>query len=298
MVDLLNVDNAEGGGPSDLVDQQFAFVARLENVKILSQLLKTINFREQSTWFISANGIKVTVEDAKCVQSNAFIKSDIFSEFELKPGRGDEEGSDDLSFSINLNVIIECLNMFGGVGAGESLGANPCLKICYAGYGHPFILLLEEQGVINDSQIKTREPEDSLDFNFANAKIISKIILNSDSFKEVFSELDTSSDYIEFIVTPEPRSLTILTSGPAGECSVSVPETSDMVELFICEAKSHAKYRLSLMRHGIKPLTLSEKVSVRMDDREFLCLQYMVRTDQGPAFLEYYCAPEEDLPDR
>ena len=45
MVDLLNVDNEEGGGQSDLVDQRFAFVARLENVKILSQLLKTINFR-------------------------------------------------------------------------------------------------------------------------------------------------------------------------------------------------------------------------------------------------------------
>ena len=64
----------------------------------------------------------MTVEDAKCVQSNAFIKSDIFSEFELKPGRGDAEGSDDLSFSINLNVIIECLNMFGGVGAGVGAG--------------------------------------------------------------------------------------------------------------------------------------------------------------------------------
>ena len=45
MVDLLNVDNEEGGGQRELVDQQFAFVARLENVKILSQLLKTINFR-------------------------------------------------------------------------------------------------------------------------------------------------------------------------------------------------------------------------------------------------------------
>jgi len=294
----LNVDNTEGGGPSDLVDQQFAFVARLENVKILSQLLKTINFRDQSTWFISVNGIKVTVEDAKCVQSNAFIKSDIFSEFQLKPGRGDEKGSDDLSFSINLNVVIECLNMFGGVGAGESLGANPCLKICYAGYGHPFILLLEEQGVINDSQIRTREPEDPLDFNFANANVISKIIINSDGFKEVFSELDTSSDYIEFVITPEPRSLTIKTSGPAGDCSVCVPESSDMIELFTCAAQSHAKYRLSLLRNGIKPLTLSEKVSVRMDEREFLCLQYMIRTDQGPVFLEYYCAPEEELPDR
>ena len=53
----------------------------------------------------------MTVEDAKCVQSNAFIKADIFTEFDLKEGRGDEVGSDDLSFSINLNVVLECLNI-------------------------------------------------------------------------------------------------------------------------------------------------------------------------------------------
>ena len=256
------------------------------------------NCREQSTWFISKNGIKVTVEDAKCVQSNAFIKSDIFTEFDLKPGRGDEEDSDDLSFSINLNVVIECLNMFGGVGSGENLGASPYLKMCYGGYGHPFILLLEEQGVINDSQIRTREAEECLDFNFANASIASKIILNSDYFKEVFSELDTSSEYIEFIVSPTDQYYQIKTSGPAGDCSVSVPSSSDMVELFNSSTLTRAKYKLALLKHGIKPLSLSEKVSIRMDDRDFLCLQYMVRTDKGPAFLEFYCAPEEELPDR
>lgn len=45
MRDLLNIDNGEGGENSDFLDQQFAFVARLENLKILSQLLKSINFR-------------------------------------------------------------------------------------------------------------------------------------------------------------------------------------------------------------------------------------------------------------
>ena len=45
MVDLLNVEGETGDGRSDFLDQQYAFVARLENVKILSQLLKVINFR-------------------------------------------------------------------------------------------------------------------------------------------------------------------------------------------------------------------------------------------------------------
>jgi len=294
MVDMLSM--SAGGG--DVVDSQYALVARLENVKIFAQLLKSIHFRERSTWYISNNGIKVTVEDAKCVQTNAFIKAEIFQEFLLRPGRGDEEGSDDLSFSVNLGVVLECLNMFGGVG-GDNLGAAPSLKICYAGYGHPFVLYLEEQGVVTDCQVKTREAEECLDFNFANAQIISKVIMNSDYLKDVFSELDTSSEYIEFSISQEcPSNFRIKTTGPAGDSTVSVPTSSDMVELFNSSATSSAKYKLAMLRHGIKPLSLSEKVSIRMDERDFLCLQYMVRTDDGPAFLEFYCAPEEDLPER
>jgi cell cycle checkpoint protein len=292
MVDLV--------GPCAEGDGQYALVARLDNVKLFSQLLKSIHFRDMSTWSVSANGIKVTVEDAKSVQTNAYIKGDIFDEFSLKPGRGDELGTDDLSFSVKLGTVLECLNMFGGVGAGGEGGApgSPNLKICYAGYGHPFILLLEEAGVVTDCKIKTREAEECLDFNFANAHIVSKIIMNSDHLKDVLNELDSSSEHIQFCVSPSDQTLELATRGPAGDCEVTVPRSSDMVEHFTCSATSKARYKLAMMKHGIRPLGLAEKVSIRMDEREFLCLQYMVDTGNGPAFLEFYCAPEEEEPDR
>jgi len=282
------------GDGSEYIDHQYAFTARMDSVKILSQLLKCISFREYSTWFISSNGIKVTVEDAKCVQSNAFIKSNLFQEFHLKTGRGDKPGSDDLSFSINLRVVLECLNCL-------SLGdahSSPCVKICYAGYGHPLILLLEDHGVISDSQIKTREAEECLDFNFASANVVSKVIMCSELLKEMLSELDITSEFIEFNINPEEPNFCIKTSGPAGDICIKVPNSSDMVEHFSSSVSSSARYKLSLVRHGIKPLGLSDKVSVRMDDRDFLCIQFMVKTEAGPAFLEYYCAPEEDSQDR
>ena len=171
-------------------------------------------------------------------------------------------------------------------------------EICYSGYGHPLILLLEDHGVVSDSQIKTREAEECLDFNFASANVVSKIIMSSDLLKEMFNELDTTSEYIEFHINPEEPSLCIKTSGPGGDVSINLPNASDMVEHFSSSVTSSARYKLGLMKHGIKPLGLSDKVSVRMDDRDFLCLQFMVRTDSGPAFLEYYCAPEEDSLDR
>jgi len=292
-------DLVSESGSGHALDAQYAFVARIENVKLLAQLLRAIEFRETSTWFISSNGIKVTVEDAKCVQTNAFIKTEIFQEFDLRPGRGDVPGSDDLSFCVNLNIVLECLNMFGGVGAGsDGLASAPSLKLCYSGYGHPLILYLEEHGVVTDCQINTREAEECLDFNFANANVISKIIMKSEHLKEVFSELDSNSDLVEFVASPSPPQFTISTKGSCGDCSVEIPDNSDIVETFSSSAISSARYKLASLKHGIKPLSLSEKVSVRMDSRDFLCLQYMVRTDDGPAFLEFYCAPEEEYPDR
>ena len=130
-------------------------------------------------------------------------------------------------------------------------------------------------------------------FQLGNANVVSKIIMSSQLLKDILSELDNSSEYIQFIISPDEPNFCIKTSGPAGSIETNVPETSDMVDHVSSSSSSSARYRLTMLKHGIKPLGLSEKVSVRMDDREFLCLQYMVRTDSGPAFLEYYCAPEE-----
>jgi hypothetical protein len=55
-------------------------------------------FLKSATCFVSSNGIKVTVEDAKCVQANAFIQSSIFQEYTFK-----EESA---TFRVNLNVLL------------------------------------------------------------------------------------------------------------------------------------------------------------------------------------------------
>lgn len=42
----------------------------------------------------------------------------------------------------------------------------------------------------------------------------------------------------------------------------------------------------------MKPLQVSNKVSVKMDERGLLCFQYMIKTeDNNACFVEYYCTP-------
>ena len=53
-----------------------------------------------ATCFLTANGIKVTVEDAKCMQANAFIQSGLFDEYQCRKSSA--------IFRINLSVLMVC----------------------------------------------------------------------------------------------------------------------------------------------------------------------------------------------
>ncbi len=52
-----------------------------------------------ATCFISSNGLKVTVEQAKCVQANAFIQANLFQQFTFTSDAP-------AVFKINLNALI------------------------------------------------------------------------------------------------------------------------------------------------------------------------------------------------
>ncbi len=52
-----------------------------------------------ATCFISSNGLKVTVEQAKCVQANAFIQASLFQQFTF-------HSHVPSVFRINLNALI------------------------------------------------------------------------------------------------------------------------------------------------------------------------------------------------
>jgi hypothetical protein len=54
-----------------------------------------------------------------------------------------------------------------------------------------------------------------------------------------------------------------------------------------------AKYKTSFLKFALKPLTISEKMSIRLDSEDTMCLQYIVSVGENKSFLEYYCLPEQ-----
>ncbi|XP_069820873.1 cell cycle checkpoint protein RAD1 [Dendropsophus ebraccatus] len=268
-------------------EAQYVFSCSLDNVRNLSNILKAIHFKDHASCFATSNGLKVTVENAKCLQANAFIQAGIFQEFNVR--------EDSVVFRVNLTVLLDCLSIFGASAAPATCTA---LKMCYEGYGHPLSLFLEEGGVVTVCKIHTQEPEETLDFDFCSTNVLNKIILQSDGLREAFSELDMSSDFLQITMSPDKPYLRLSTFGNAGSAHLDYPKDSDLIEAFHCTQTQTNRYKISLLKPSIKALALSCKVSIRTDNRGFLSLQYMVRNEDGQiCFVEYYCCPDEEVQD-
>jgi len=270
-------------------DDQYILIARLDNARTLSNILKAIHFKDTCIIFASENGLKVTTEDAKCVQANAFVQAGLFSYFIIR--------EEQTTFKVNLTTLLDCLNIFGSSSAAGT-SSNPALKMCYGGYGSPLILLIEENGVITDCSLKTQEPEETLDFNFNSANVVNKLIMKSECLKEAFSEIDGSSEVLEFLMSPDKPHFRMSAFGNTGSYHSDVPKDSDMVESFQCSQTQTNRYKVSLLKPSVKALILSSRISIRTDQRGFLSMQYMIKTDDGQvAFVEYFCAPDEEVAD-
>uniref|UniRef100_A0A915ICX4 Uncharacterized protein n=1 Tax=Romanomermis culicivorax TaxID=13658 RepID=A0A915ICX4_ROMCU len=85
------------GNTSRLAGDRYLFQARCSNVKDLHAILKAIAFNEDALINVSSSGVRVIVEDVKCLQANAFLQTELFDEFVLK--------EETVNFCLNINVL-------------------------------------------------------------------------------------------------------------------------------------------------------------------------------------------------
>ena len=46
----------------------------------------------------------------------------------------------------------------------------------------------------------------------------------------------------------------------------------------------------------VNSISMSEKVSIRIDERKLLSIQYMIQlNDDTKSYMEFYCAPDVDI---
>lgn len=79
------------------------------------------------------------------------------------------------------------------------------------------------------------EADDILDFDFPVTSVVNKVILQSGDFKDIFNELDPTSEFVELFLSPEAPFFQITTNGLAGECQVSFSYTNFHILFLYCD---------------------------------------------------------------
>ncbi|KHJ49027.1 hypothetical protein D918_00145 [Trichuris suis] len=261
----------------------YLFKGSTEFTRGLANMIKASIFRETGTIFFTDRGMKVTVEDYKSVQTNVFIPKSLFYQYDLSCSCVD--------LRVKLSLFCECLNMLTG---STAFDGGPHLQICYDRIGAPLRLTLEDGGIVTDCQIKTLRPEDYVEFDFSAADSLCKLIMKPEALRDSFLELDSSCEYVDLEIDPL-RGFCLSGCGPNGTVSTEIVKNSEVFEIFSCAERQCRKFRISLLKPAVKALQLASKVSLRLNKRGFVAMQFMVSFSGESCFIEFFCAPEEGI---
>ncbi|KAG9098772.1 ssDNA endodeoxyribonuclease [Ceratobasidium sp. 370] len=281
---------------------------------------------------ISEAGITVTVEEARSLIANAYIPYTIFSSFIFNPpptNPGASQDSDSqpaVIFEVQLDVLLECLNIFGtaggnlmskaggggssgepktrGKGQGKGKGRDTvdlnvnrldnyftsskatALRMSYQGEGYPLTLLLAEDA---------NGPKTTCEVTTLEPEPNLELPFDDDEkhsswLREALSEIDASCDTLSIICTPggnrREPALRIHAVGSFGSTEMDYPNDREVLELFECAERVSFSYRFSHIARALRALQASLKTSLRIDSDGLLSLQFMMPASQG-ALIEF-----------
>lgn len=145
-------------------------------------------------------GLKVTVEEMRCVETSAYIPASLFTSYTIN-------ATDAIKFKISLKVLTECLHIFGD-------DASSSLKLSYKDSGSPLCLVLKhnEENISVNCEIQTMDADEFSELSLSEECNSNKVVLNANALTEVLNELDPTSDDFKILLSPDPPYFRITTN--------------------------------------------------------------------------------------
>uniref|UniRef100_A0A1A9WJK4 SWIM-type domain-containing protein n=1 Tax=Glossina brevipalpis TaxID=37001 RepID=A0A1A9WJK4_9MUSC len=241
----------------------YRFFGCLENIKIFTAGIRSMGFGDNLMFHINEDGLRCTVEQYKQIQANLFITPSCFSDYHV-------QGL--VNFTININVLIECLSIFAGI---------ECSMKMFYKENDPLLIILEphtENDTRTECSIKTTHYDETMDFSLdTDSQSLNTVFIKGREMANIFHDLDKSADELQITLSPRRPHFKVETLGVMqSECSIEVAKTSEMMIFFNCKGTTKARYRNSLIRATQKAMLASSKVAVKTDASGLLEMHFMM----------------------
>ncbi|KAF5277562.1 hypothetical protein FQA39_LY18453 [Lamprigera yunnana] len=255
-----------------------SFCAELTNFKTLYNVLKSITLKEYAIICIMNEGVKVTIEEMKCAETTAYIPVEVFASYTLK-------SQEDIKFKLSLKILTECLHIYEDE-------TNHSLKMTYRGSGFPLCLLIKhnEEDVTIDCQIQTMDVDDNMHL-LSDECTLYKVIFYANRFLDILMDLDSTSDDLELLLSPNPPYFRMSTSSTSGESVITISKDSELMIVFECENEFTSKYSFNYIKQIFKAMHFANKVSILINEYGLLGIQLLIDENDKKLYVEHRIMP-------
>jgi len=286
--------------------RESTFSCKLNNAQVLEATLRGIFNKskdQHATCEIHGGSIRfVATDKSLSAQGIAMLPENNFEMYEFK----DEPV--ELSFRINLSVLMQCLGTLG-----KDL-QETTLKMAYDEVGEVFKLTLVEGHMITDCRIKTLfdgEKSDETDGNdeedanfktnfeksFASSTIVNKVLVESSQLRDAFVELSDlpAAATVSILMSPEKPYLRLTAHGQMASCVVDFPHGSESLLNMRNTKKMEHTYRVSLIQNAGRALGVATKTFLRMNGSGTLAIQHIIKQSDGlQSRVEHFILADSD----
>ncbi|RLN72557.1 hypothetical protein BBJ28_00004453 [Nothophytophthora sp. Chile5] len=316
---LSSDDDAANDASASAQQLQPTLTCTAESVKMLVTLLSCLTYgkRDQRVRCdADCRGMLFTAHSkGKSMQIKTSIGRELFESYEFgeSPEAEEEDGGVQLSFALNVSLLIECLSMFGPAAL-----ATTSLRMTYAPESASLLLVVEDSGVMCECSMQVLEHEGGdmgqfeFESAFENSAVVARCIMQSEPLRDAFAELyDLPSAACVTIAmadggrTPGPsdaKCLSLSATSETGSCEIEFAPTSSAFIEFFCatgtgdddSGSCAATFHVAVLQQAFKALAHSNETFLRMNSAGFLSVQHMIESGAGDkGFVDALISPED-----
>lgn len=158
----------------------------------------------------------------------------------------------------------------------------------------------DEEPTTADCKLSTMEAEETLELFLPAEDRVNNLLVKAPLFVNIVRELDSSSDSLEFNLSPEEPFFRLSTRGLLGEIHVDISPNSEMIEKFNCKETTKLTYKLGHIKQLEKVMNISSRISINIGpDAGLLHLQMIIEPNSNNAthnttlpykmYAEFFC---------
>lgn len=274
------------------MDEEESFSARIENVKIVSDVLECLCQNQRSKDHpcyieVTSSSLAFTVTGkAKSTQARCNLDAELFEEYMCS-------SASSIIFAINLSTLIDCFTIFSAYDNTEA-------TFDYCADDALFKVSLVGVQVLTTCEIQTLHFDSYDDLNvdlvsiFRTADEECQIIVKSEPLRDAVMELVevVGAHSVEISVNEALNVLKFSTVGTVSACDIEFTKGNDLFVSFRCENPISFSYRLDALTLGMKALVVAKETYLRINKDGVACIQHQVETAKGPeTYIDFLMIP-------